>query len=388
MSESDVVVVLTALNLEYQAVRRHLSGIRKQRHSAGTRFEVGTVHGTGCRIALGLTGAGNSASAVLAERAIQEFSPAAVLFVGVAGALRSSLRLGDVVVADRVYAYHGGTSEDDGLKARPRVWEASHPLSQLAKDLARDKDWMRRLPPESGAPQVRFGSIAAGEVLQNSRRSPEAAWIHNSYNDAIAIEMEAGGVAQAGHLHNTHVGIVRGISDRADGTKNPREDLTRQPLAAANAAAFAVTLAAHYLDERTENTMSTPDAGRATPETAGGPVFNVSSGTVGIQAAHVSGSTVSINATPVAGTLDELLKVVSALRDRLDRDHANGEIDDDSYVAARDEIANAENGLRVPDGEGRKKSVLALKRLSGLVAGTTNIAGDVAQVISAVNGLS
>ena len=37
--------------------------------------------------------------------------------------------------------------------------------------------------------------------------------------DALAIEMEAAGVAQAGHLNGAAVGIVRGISDRADGTK-------------------------------------------------------------------------------------------------------------------------------------------------------------------------
>jgi hypothetical protein len=59
----------------------------------------------------------------------------AVLFVGVVGALWDATPLGDVVMATHVYAYHGGTSEDDGLKARPRVWEVAHGISQLASHL-------------------------------------------------------------------------------------------------------------------------------------------------------------------------------------------------------------------------------------------------------------
>ncbi|WSB99552.1 hypothetical protein OIE62_18155 [Streptomyces scopuliridis] len=105
----DLVVILTALNLEYQAVRRKLADPQVHRHERGTRFEVGTVQGTSCRVALGLTNKGNHSAAVIAERAIQEFSPVAVLFVGVAGALWDTARLGDVVMATHVYAYHGGT---------------------------------------------------------------------------------------------------------------------------------------------------------------------------------------------------------------------------------------------------------------------------------------
>jgi nucleoside phosphorylase len=187
MMSKDLVVILTALNLEYQAVRRKLADPQMHRHERGTLFEVGSVQGTSCRVALGLTNKGNHASAVIAERAIQEFSPVAVLFVGVAGALWDTPRLGDVVMATHVYAYHGGTSEDDGLKARPRVWETAHAISQLGSHLARVDDWADDTPGRGRAPQVRFGAIAAGEVVQNSRISAEARWIKQHYNDALAI---------------------------------------------------------------------------------------------------------------------------------------------------------------------------------------------------------
>jgi nucleoside phosphorylase len=62
--------------------------------------------------------------------------------------------------------------------------------------------------------------------------------------------MEAAGVAQAGHLNGSPVAIVRGISDRADGTKTTSGDGTWQPQAAANAAAFAVRLAEELIRVR------------------------------------------------------------------------------------------------------------------------------------------
>ncbi|WP_026923480.1 5'-methylthioadenosine/S-adenosylhomocysteine nucleosidase family protein [Glycomyces arizonensis] len=380
------VVVLTALDLEYKAVRAHLDDIETHRHEAGTRYESGTVRGTSCRITLGLTGVGNQSSAVIAERAIQEFAPLAVLFVGVAGSLWPKPGRGDVVVAERVYAYHGGTSEDDGLKARPRAWEAPHAVSQIAHHLERSGDWRDRLPAESGSPQVRFGAIAAGEVVQNSTISREAKWIRDHYNDAIAIEMEAAGVAHAGHLNSAAVGIVRGISDMADGTKNDDGDIEWQPRAAAGAAAFAVCLAEELINEREEIAMAANAS--ESPAPAGNTVYNVASGSVGIQAANVSDATVWMGTAPTGERIDDLVAAVADLRARLDRDRANGEVDDDTYEAAQDELASAETALREPGRKNRKKAVLALKRLSGLAADTTSLGAKIALVIAAVGGLS
>lgn len=175
------------------------------------------------------------------------------MFVGVAGALWETARLGDVVMATHVYAYHGGTGEDDGLKARPRVWEVAHGIFQLGSHLARVNDWADETPGRGRAPEVRFGAIAAGEIVQNTKISTEARWIRQHCNDALAIEMEAAGVAQAGHLNGAPVAIIRGISDRADGTKSSAADRNWQPRAAANAAAFATRLAVELVGLRTSD---------------------------------------------------------------------------------------------------------------------------------------
>ncbi|WP_328300498.1 5'-methylthioadenosine/S-adenosylhomocysteine nucleosidase [Streptomyces sp. NBC_00435] len=382
------VVILTALNLEYQAVQRRLADPQVHHHRRGTRFEVGTVPGTSCRVALGLTNKGNHSAAVIAERAIQEFSPAAVLFVGVAGALWDATRLGDVVVASHVYAYHGGSSEDDGLKARPRVWEAPHGISQLASHLARVDDWADPTPGHEDRPQVRFGAIAAGEIVQNSRISAEAKWIRQHYNDALAIEMEAAGVAQAGHLSGAPVAIVRGISDRADGTKNSAEDRNWQPRAAANAAAFAIRLAVELVCEQEETTMSRDDGARSADRFDRHVSNTTHNSTVGIMAGSVTGSSVHMNAAPKPSGPTDLIAELIDFRDQLRWHRTEGALDEDSHREALTDVDSAlrSAGERTP--ESSKRTVMTLKRLRGLVAECPALVAALAPMVAAAGDLA
>ncbi|MEU6717319.1 5'-methylthioadenosine/S-adenosylhomocysteine nucleosidase [Nonomuraea sp. NPDC046802] len=373
------IVFLTALDLEYQAVRRHLTDLRVHRHPAGTRFEVGRLADGGCRVALGLVGKGNQPAAVLAERAITEFGPSALLFVGVAGALWPHIGLGDVVVATHVYAYHGGTSEDDGFKARPRVWEISHGTDQIARHLNRSATWTRRLPEGAAVPKVRFGPIAAGEVVQDSAVSTHAQWVRQTYNDALAIEMEAAGVAQAGHLNRSlPTVVVRGISDRADGTKVNSDGGGWQARAVANAAAFATALA----QELTLDPDHTPAKGAPMTEN----VRNIArdNSRVGLQAGRIYGN-VSINesAKPVLDPAAQLAE----LRDRLRKALKAQEVDEPTYAAAEEEIAVAGESLSERTERGRNKAVIALKRLRGLLADVAELAAHVSSIIAAIRGL-
>jgi len=235
-----VVVVLTALELEYAAVRALLRDHRAVQHEAGTVFEVGHRPGGTRPVALAAIGEGNHTAAAVTERAAQMFAPEALLFVGIAGALHGDIALGDVVVATRVYSYHSGAEDVDGFRARPRAWDAPHHLEQLARYVGRSGDWRKSL---QGKPEVHFRPIAAGEVLLNATDSALAAQVRRFAGDAAAIEMEAAGVARAAHLHRALPAlIVRGISDRADGGKLAADRAGVRVEAAAHAAAFAAAL--------------------------------------------------------------------------------------------------------------------------------------------------
>src|SRR5699024_429062 len=87
----------------------------------------------------------------------------------------------------------------------PHIWPGSArgPTTAHRINLAHKPTWVPSPPVRSCRTPV----------------SHEAEWIRQTYNDAMAIEMEGAGVAQAGHLSGSPVAIVRGISDRADGTK-------------------------------------------------------------------------------------------------------------------------------------------------------------------------
>lgn len=242
--DDGTVVVLTALEVEYRAARARLAGLAEHTHPSGTLFEVGWLDGTGWRVALAEIGAGNGGAAVLTERAIAEFRPRAVFFVGVAGTLKpGEVRLGDVVVATRVYAYHGGKEENGEFQSRPSSWPAPHDLEQRARRLRRSGEWAAEPPPGADQPRVHLGPVAAGEVVLNSADSPLKRQLRSHYQDAVAIEMESAGMAQAAHLNRGLAALtVRGISDCADGGKYAADAAGWQSIAAGNAAAFAFSL--------------------------------------------------------------------------------------------------------------------------------------------------
>jgi 8-oxo-dGTP diphosphatase len=382
---SGLVVILTALNLEYEAVRERLTGVRVHRHPAGTRFEVGRIGGSDCGVALALVGKGNHPAAVLAERAMAEFSPIAVLFVGVAGGLWPNIQLGDVVVASKIYAYHGGTSEDDGLKARPKAWEIPHEADQIAHHVARAGNWRRGLPIGS-APAVHFGPIAAGEIVQDSAISEQARWIRQHYNDAVAIEMEAAGVAQAGHLNRAlPVVVVRGISDRADGSKAATDGENWQPRAARHAAAFATVLAQELIIDSLSSGSGT--AGQDGSRLMRSTNRNIATGNarVGVQAGHIHGD-VNIGLGPDRPT--DLTASIADLRHGLKRAHLDGRLDEGTYAAAESELNAATDCLREGSSEGKSGLLVALKRLRGLVADVAELAAQLAAIIAVVKEMS
>ncbi|WP_050507426.1 MULTISPECIES: hypothetical protein [Streptomyces] len=237
------MVVLTALQVEYEAMCHHLTDVRAVELPQGTLLDVGRVSGLDWQVALAATGPTNTRAALIAQSAIEYFEAEAVFFVGVAGALKDDLRLGDVVVASKVYGYHGGREGGDGFSARPVVWEASHRVDQLVRSACRSNPWAL-LPPAPGfpgQPRVHFEPIAAGDVLVGSRDSETARRIRRHYNDAVAVDMESHGVAQAVRMHEAvRMLIVRGISDFAGPEKAMADAAGSQRTASRHAAAFAL----------------------------------------------------------------------------------------------------------------------------------------------------
>ncbi|GAV46144.1 protein kinase domain-containing protein [Streptomyces acidiscabies] len=229
-NDGPTVVVLTASDIEFDAVERLLAGDPESaaRDEIGTVYRLGWIDGTPWRVALAEIGTGNGGAAVVATHAVKRFQPRLVMFVGTAGSLKESVAVGDVVVATKVYGVHGAKVTDDGFHARPESWQLAHEVRQSATTVHRR--WRR----DPAAPPVHFKPVAAGEVVHAGEDTAYSRQLRRHYEDAVAVEMESAGVSQAAHMHRGWPAVtVRGIGDRTrEGTE----------LGARNAAAFAVAV--------------------------------------------------------------------------------------------------------------------------------------------------
>ncbi|MBZ4330517.1 effector-associated domain EAD1-containing protein [Corallococcus sp. AS-1-12] len=242
------VVILTALSVEYQAVRAHLTDLRDEVHPAGTVYERGQFLAAeqSWSVLIAEIGAQNDTASFEAERAIQHFTPTVAFFVGVAGGIKD-VGLGDVVAATRVYGYESGKAKVS-FEPRPDVGESSYALEQRARAEARREDWLARI--QGGHPGVRpcaiVGPLAAGAKVVADTRSEVAQFLRAQYGDALAVEMEGRGFLRATRANaNVLALVVRGISDLLD-NKQAADEAGSQQVAARNAAAFTFELLAKH----------------------------------------------------------------------------------------------------------------------------------------------
>ena len=240
-------VIVTALPLEYKAVRKHLTDIVSDTHPQGTIYEVGVFSvekRPAWQVSIVQIGPQNSNAALEAERAIARFKPAVALFVGIGGGLKD-VKKGDVVAATKIYGYESGKDSNEFLP-RPDVGQVTYDLEQRSRAECVRPHWLKRLSSahKRVAPEAFVAPIAAGEKVVASKRSATYRFLRKQYSDALAVEMEGRGFLVALNA-NRQVGgsVIRGISDLV-GKKTQADAAGFQPIAAATASAFAFQLLA------------------------------------------------------------------------------------------------------------------------------------------------
>jgi len=258
MKESlPVVVILTAIQEEYMAVRNHLKET-KEADKNDTSYEAGIFELNGkdiANIVIRECGAKNTTASQEAERAIQNFRPKCMLFVGIAGSRKpKDFAVGDVIFPDKIYSYEGGKSEKESFKSRPDQASVSFALIEIAKKERRKEEWKALIKNEwKQDVKADLGIIASGEKLVEHCESDIGKILTNHFNDTSAVEMEGFGFAksaatQGRETNDILVGIVRGISDiigqpeSGAGESNDRRPENAKQFASDTAAAFAFWL--------------------------------------------------------------------------------------------------------------------------------------------------
>ncbi|WP_443065996.1 5'-methylthioadenosine/S-adenosylhomocysteine nucleosidase [Streptomyces sp. NBC_00503] len=265
-----IAVILTALAVEYEAVREHLRDAKELVHDDGTRVEQGRLEGTPWTVAIAELGVGALNAAALTTQVVGWLRPQVLLFVGVAGGLKDDIAIGDVVVGTKVYAVHGGKQTTQGFLARPEAWNGSYRLLQTARAVLRDMEGVCG----------HFKPIACGDIVLTDDQSAFAEYIRQNYNDACAIEMEGSGAAHAAHLNGQDVLVIRGISDRANPHKHEADASGSQQWAAKQAAAVAEAILRKQQPRGGSSTPERgPSRGHTTEATYGGDHIDFRGGT-------------------------------------------------------------------------------------------------------------
>lgn len=245
MPSNNCVLALTALAVERDAVVRHLTDVRLEKHpEVGTNYQRGfyPCSSGNVDVVVGQTDQTNVNAASETERALQHFKPSHAFYVGVAGGLKD-VKVGDIVIGTEVIGYERGKAEEEMFLPRPQFGASSYDLERAANSFAASSSWKTisasLVNPEFG-PEISVisGTIASGEKVDASYKSDLHKHIRISASHALAIEMEGLGFLSVCRTRPAVKSLLlRGISDLVN-DKGEMDGKGSQPYASQNVAAF------------------------------------------------------------------------------------------------------------------------------------------------------
>lgn len=201
-----MVGLIGAMSVEVEALVEKLTQRRETKIGMDT-FVSGKLFGHDAVLAV--CGPGKINAALCAQSMILHFKPEWVLNLGVAGAGEAGVSIGDMVVATAAVQHDVDTSP------------IGDPVGMVSKinlvEIPCDNGLRARLVAAASSVdgvQVHQGVIATGDQFIHD--GAVRARI-NSLFHAKAVEMEGGAVAQACYMHSVPCGVLRSISDQADG---------------------------------------------------------------------------------------------------------------------------------------------------------------------------
>jgi adenosylhomocysteine nucleosidase len=215
--------IMTAMEEEFRLIA-HAFGFATSR-AIGPRSFLSATHND-LELTLVAARVGKVAAAVTASLLIHEFGVDAIVVVGVAGATDATVRIGDIVVADRLVQHDIDLKGVLGyerfdipllnvreMRSCDRLFGAA---TEAAKRAVASSSYLSGVRTFSKTlPQTHAGVIGSGDVFvcdPGERESLSAA-----ISDLKCVEMEGAAVAQVCVEHGVPFVVTRIISDEASG---------------------------------------------------------------------------------------------------------------------------------------------------------------------------
>lgn len=200
-----MIGIIGAMDVEVAILRDAMKNARTETVS-GIDFIIGRLENH--EVVLARSGVGKVFASLCAQTMVLKYGVRAIVNSGVAGTLTKELHIGDVAIANAAVQHDMDTSavgDPQGLISGINVIE-----------LPGDDRIVRELDAVCAAQGVnhRVGIVATGDqfVASHERRQ----WIADTFR-AVAVEMEAGAIAQVCFVNKIAFCAIRVISDEASG---------------------------------------------------------------------------------------------------------------------------------------------------------------------------
>lgn len=201
-----MIGLIGAMSVEVEGLIAQMEGTRTYPIGMDT-FVTGRLFGVDAVLAV--CGPGKINAAMCAQSMILHYRPQWVLNLGVAGAACGDVAIGDLVIADSAVQHDVDTSPiGDPVCMVSKINLVNIPCdAALADKLMAAAAQLEDCHAHRGVIATGDQFINSGDVRQRIR----------SLTNAMAVEMEGAAVAQACYMHGVPCGVLRSISDQADG---------------------------------------------------------------------------------------------------------------------------------------------------------------------------
>ncbi|OUT42022.1 MAG: 5'-methylthioadenosine/S-adenosylhomocysteine nucleosidase [Micavibrio sp. TMED2] len=215
--------IMSAIPQEHAALGSAFAAHESVRKIAGLEFAVGSLEDR--PVVFVQSGIGKVNSALVATLLIQEFGCDGLLFSGVAGGIDPALKVGDIVIGQRLVQYDYGalaneriTTYQPGVPPLPHVdqthgYEPDRTLLKRVEAVLAKTDLPKvTAGDEPRFPAISFGTILSGDTFMNCEATRKRLFEEFS---AQAIEMEGAAIAQIAERFGVDYLVVRALSDLA-----------------------------------------------------------------------------------------------------------------------------------------------------------------------------